>query len=570
MDPNRTDTTTNTPTNSEEAPLRILDIVRDVASQETPPAAPTQQAVSASPAPESAPRNDTGTTPRVSTMSDAMHAQIDHPHAAPTAPTPAPEPAAQPKVPATPAPAPSVPSLADLGGTLPGKKTARETQPLESITEHDPSKEPLPLHPDANDIPDTQTERKPAAPEQPQAEAVPDTQPKHEMEVFAPGTNNKPKLPGDSVVPDAQGVLSPPQKPETLPQFSHDVNMKSIPLGEEMPHDPKQFSTSLAPEQPTGADAQKPSIPQQPKKSGFVIPSVHTLNDDMQRVMRTQSLSVVKASALEEKKKHAREKAQQELSSTDFSQPQAKKHRTTTILFILIAVFLILGAAVGGGFFWYHSLQTAPLPTGVSTQSIIFAEQAKGLSISNTSPTILKTALSQLRNDQSLPAGSITRIVATYTASTTIGSTAIPQAATPEQFFSAIGASPPLQLINALGSKIFIGVHAIDGNQPVIIIPVTSYENAFAGMLAWEPSMAKELTPFFPNAPVSVASPDGSTTGSSFSDIVIKNYDVRMLADSSGNPAILYSFPTQNWLVITSSPYTFIEVLGRLQAAHQL
>ena len=50
----------------------------------------------------------------------------------------------------------------------------------------------------------------------------------------------------------------------------------------------------------------------------------------------------------------------------------------------------------------------------------------------------------------------------------------------------------------------------------------------------------------------------------------MRNYDVRELTDDSGNIVLYYSFPTPNILVIAESPYSFTEILSRLQAEREL
>lgn len=55
-----------------------------------------------------------------------------------------------------------------------------------------------------------------------------------------------------------------------------------------------------------------------------------------------------------------------------------------------------------------------------------------------------------------------------------------------------------------------------------------------------------------------------------FQDAVMRNYDVRELTDDSGNIVLYYSFPTPNILVIAQSPYSFTEILSRLQADREL
>ena len=55
-----------------------------------------------------------------------------------------------------------------------------------------------------------------------------------------------------------------------------------------------------------------------------------------------------------------------------------------------------------------------------------------------------------------------------------------------------------------------------------------------------------------------------------YEDLVMRNYDVRALKDDAGEIQLYYSFPTQNILIIAESPYSFPEILSRLQASRQL
>ena len=113
-------------------------------------------------------------------------------------------------------------------------------------------------------------------------------------------------------------------------------------------------------------------------------------------------------------------------------------------------------------------------------------------------------------------------------------------------------------------------MHAIDKNVPLFIIPITSYERAFAGMLKWEETLNADMLPIFTPVPRQQIDENGLLIDRTFKDLVIKNYDVRALIDDSGNIQLLYSFPTRNMLIITESPNSFIEILSRLRANGQL
>ena len=116
----------------------------------------------------------------------------------------------------------------------------------------------------------------------------------------------------------------------------------------------------------------------------------------------------------------------------------------------------------------------------------------------------------------------------------------------------------------------FFGIHAVDENAPLFVIPVESYERAFAGMLEWEKTMNGDLAPMFAAVPMQTVGADGVIAERTFTDAVIQNYDVRVLRDESGMVQLYYSFPTRNVLIIAESQYSFPELLSRLRADRRL
>ena len=82
--------------------------------------------------------------------------------------------------------------------------------------------------------------------------------------------------------------------------------------------------------------------------------------------------------------------------------------------------------------------------------------------------------------------------------------------------------------------------------------------------------MNTALAPFFTPVPTQKMGPDGLPIARIFSDMVMRNYDVRALQDDSGTIELYYSFPNPNLLIIAESPATFTEVLSRLQANRKL
>ena len=142
--------------------------------------------------------------------------------------------------------------------------------------------------------------------------------------------------------------------------------------------------------------------------------------------------------------------------------------------------------------------------------------------------------------------------------------------ATFKEFMTALGARASDDLYRALGNDFFLGIHAADKSAPLIIIPVVSHARAFEAMLAWEETLNSDLAPLFSAVPVFTKDENGVPAKRTYEDLVMRNYDVRALKDDAGEIQLYYSFPTQNILIIAESPYSFPEILSRLQASRQL
>jgi hypothetical protein len=167
-------------------------------------------------------------------------------------------------------------------------------------------------------------------------------------------------------------------------------------------------------------------------------------------------------------------------------------------------------------------------------------------------------------------ANSLVRIVPLSKKSTVQGTTVTHQASFAE-FMQALDIQPPSSLLSSISRDFFFGYHMTDHQYPVFILPITSYDNAVAGMLAWEGTINADLSPIF--TPVSVTTLTGTSSvpeARVFKDTVLYNYDTRVLSDDQGQTVLYYSFPSPKILLIGENPYTFPEVITRLQAQRAL
>jgi len=293
------------------------------------------------------------------------------------------------------------------------------------------------------------------------------------------------------------------------------------------------------------------------------VRALHTLKDDLQDVVHNQKISVVRAAALQEEKRH---RSGSSLIPPDEFAPPVKARRTAPVVATLI-LFLVGAGALAGTYLILQNRSVdaiAPVPSG-----LLFAEQTVPLPLDTLAPTDVRREVANARGAGALSLGAILQVRPTLTQRDARGNE-VNAPVSFGLFMNRIGAAPPDQLVRALSDDFFFGIHTVDENAPLFVIPVQSYEHAFAGMLEWEKTMNSDLAPMFAAVPMQTVGPDGVIVERVFTDAVIQNYDVRVLRDENGTVQLYYSFPTRNILIIAESQYSFPELLSRLRADRRL
>lgn len=367
---------------------------------------------------------------------------------------------------------------------------------------------------------------------------------------------------GQDIAKILEEVKLPARRSESVPGSAANPN----------PPEPRKFDTALSSPGETTASDPAPEVqpsaegivtPRQAEKGASGVTPVHTLKDDLRDVVHDTKMSVVRAAALEQDRRTRRptEKKQEHPASAQ------RSRRTAGILFG-VAVLLLLGfAALFGVYVIMRERQGQPIPD--TSSALLFSEQSVALSLDGQSPSGLKRLLAGARDSSSGTLGSITRIIPLITETLPDG-TAQQRPATFGEFVGALGTHAPADLLRALGDDFFLGIHTVDKNALLLIVPVISYDRAFAGMLRWEPLMNADLAPAFPAVPANTIDARGLPVRRTFTDLVMRNYDARALKDDSGGIQLYYSFPSRQVLVIAESPYSFAEILSRLQAKRML
>ena len=287
------------------------------------------------------------------------------------------------------------------------------------------------------------------------------------------------------------------------------------------------------------------------------ISSLHTLKEDLQDIVREKKVSLVHAVALEEEKKYKRD---QVLAAAPHHSRRSQKTLLIALLFLGLGLLAITGVYV---VMRGQASRSEPLPS-----SIIFSEQTISLKLDKQPFGEVKRNLSGLRSFNQLTLGAITRVMPTVVVE--VDEVMEERPATLTEFMNALGIPAPSDITRALGDQFFFGIHVVDENAPVFVMPVISYERAFAAMLAWEKGINANLSPIFTPVSPFILDKNGLLVQRPFEDLVIRNYDVRALRDDAGTIQLYYSFPTRDILIIAESTYSFTEILSRLRAERKL
>ena len=175
-----------------------------------------------------------------------------------------------------------------------------------------------------------------------------------------------------------------------------------------------------------------------------------------------------------------------------------------------------------------------------------------------------------------LSLGLIDRLLPAVASTTPSGQTLVTMDA--QTFLSTLAPDIPPNLLRTVTPTFLLGVHVYVGNQAFLILNVDSYEDAYAGMLAWESSMLADLSPLFAYTPSphipeenistsSAVTPADEFLQTGFVDRIVENHDARVLQNSTGDIYLLWTFLDRNTLVITTNDATLREIISRLQNA---
>jgi hypothetical protein len=291
-----------------------------------------------------------------------------------------------------------------------------------------------------------------------------------------------------------------------------------------------QSSTPPTPKPPlsavfVGPKTPPPAAPKPPEDS---LPRLRTYAADLSEEIRERGATLSSIVTAEQAK-----------VSQVAADPERNREGHHTFIIAAVALFLIiLGVASVTAAIVFRK-KSEPI---LVTMSIIFPNRTVSI---DTTKGPLAALLTSLRENENPSLGEVERV--------NILAAGIPIA--PQGLASALGVPEALarEVTDAM-----VGIHAFDRNQPFVIFRVSAYDRTFNAALKAESNMARSLGAFFaPGGQI----PKGGPPTLVFRDAVIGNLDIRKSQDAW---PIMYAFPTQGLMVITTNEYTLREVLARL------
>lgn len=283
-------------------------------------------------------------------------------------------------------------------------------------------------------------------------------------------------------------------------------------------------------------------MPPEEKKERIPIKSLRTYQGDVEEAIGKNKESSTTIFVAEQKRKESKPIIASEVKDSPFRNK----------LFISIGSLLfVLGLAIITTVYYIRATEKTIIEQ--KTKALLTFSKEKSIDISSSTRESLLSAMRQERETFKLPVNSILFI------NTTSGN--IP--AKIETILSLVAPSQPDTLTRSFGDKYMFGVYSYDTNEIFIILKVSDFASSYSGMLKWEKEMPKDLQRLFGLAPELLAE------SVSFSDLALKNKDLRVLKDFSGKTQLLYSFINKDTLVITKNESIFSAIIGRLSVNEQ-
>ncbi len=374
-----------------------------------------------------------------------------------------------------------------------------------------------------------------------------------------------PKVPTPKDPFDLGSILLPKKEtPGQTPQSAQRVNAGAL-LEQE------QSATLKEPTPPdaTPAPAQAPITPEPAKPEESSVKPLQTYRGDIESVVQDKNISVLSIATAE-----AERRGSQPIEGSSPAAPTPGRGSFVKTAGLYTLGLLLIAGASGALAYIIERPTSVATPQAVATP-FIAVDETKEITISPaTTRASLMASLSAAKDASALALGLISRLLVTTASSTASGQL---DAVDAQTFFALVAPNIPPALLRTVRPTYLLGVHIYSNNAPFLIMSVDSYEQAYAGMIAWEPYMKQDLAPLFNTpAPIhipeqgiasSTPNPDSQFIQTGFIDSIVENHDARVIQNNTRDISLLWTFLDRNTLVIATNPTTVREIISRIKEA---
>lgn len=273
------------------------------------------------------------------------------------------------------------------------------------------------------------------------------------------------------------------------------------------------------------------------------IPRITTFENDLKETMKMGGVSTASIYIAEQKKSLEQNSKTDGNGAQDFFSNPKKRFVAIIVATLLLTLFGYLTYKI-----FFSSSKNSNNSSVVFFEHAIKTDYQKEISIKNIDGSALRNTLKNERRNVAIPVSSILGLNFTKEISPKIYTE-------PSEFLTTLSPKIPPELLRALDSRFTVGLHALNGNQPFMLFTISSYENAFSGMIRWESNLVEDIQGVFT---------DANTSGKKFTDLSVHQFDTRIISSNTSKPILIYTFLDKKYLLITSNTDTLLEIAKRV------
>jgi hypothetical protein len=292
------------------------------------------------------------------------------------------------------------------------------------------------------------------------------------------------------------------------------------------------------------------------------LKQIRTYQGDVANALENQNESIFSIHKRETEKRRATGGIPEEMREPE--KDNSKKYKD--FLFLFFGSIVLIAMGVLGAWFGYQEFVRRSTPPVLAVPENRFISAGSEINLNLQGFNRERFAVTFSEAISGTPAGELRHVVNRRAEGT------VAPILTTTELMLMLEARAPGSLVRSFDKLYMTG--AI-GETPFFIIKLSSFENAFAGMLAWEANMGEDLIPLFGSPALLKAIDDKNV----FKDVIVKNKDVRVLTSevitsqlldgevvtsTTTTPVLLYSFLDNNMLIITNKIEALQTIMDRL------